>query len=119
MNTPLSIRLHELREEMPQPTLTPMSLHMRGGVLELSTSLSVQRGLNLPLRGIDVVGIVFGVSDDDRPPPRLRSGRREMRRLKTGHGVDKRLRLHFGKLTLRRSEHPISPIERDLANKVE
>jgi hypothetical protein len=75
MDTALSIGLNELRKEVPQPTLISVPLHMRGGI-ELSTGLSVKRGLYLPLRGIDLVGVVLGVSDDDRPSPWVRARRR-------------------------------------------
>jgi hypothetical protein len=117
MDTALSIGLNELRKEVPQPTLISVPLHMRGGI-ELSTGLSVKRGLNIPFRRIDLVGVVFGVSDDDRPSPRVRARRRKMRRLKTTHGIDKSSILPFGKLTVRRREHPIPPIQRNLTNKI-
>jgi hypothetical protein len=118
MDTPLSVGLNKLRQEMPQPTLIPVPLHMRGGGIERSTRLSVKRGLDLPLRGIDVVGIVFGVSDEDRPSPWFSARRREMRRLETSHGIDKSSFLPFGQLPIHRGEYPISPIEWDLTNEV-
>jgi hypothetical protein len=118
MDTPLSVGLDKLRKEVPQPTLIPVPLHMRGVCIELSTSLSVKGGLYLPLRGIDLVGVVLGVSDDDRPSPWVRTRRRKMRQLKTSHRIDQSSLLPFGKLTVRRREHPIPPIQRNLTNKI-
>jgi hypothetical protein len=119
MDTPLSVGLNELRKEVPQPTLIPVPLHMRGVCIELSTSLSVKGGLYLPLRRIDLIGVVFGVSDDNRPSPWVRACCRKMRQLKTSHRIDQSSLLPFGELTFRRGEHPVSPIERNLANQIE